>query len=755
MSGRFWFTGVAALGVWLVFSPAFAQEGESENLAQSNAVTEEVAPPPVVETVAEPVRNPAWPALIPTENFASRSALFDTQLSPDGTKFAFRMIEDDRTRIAVFNADTLRPISTLDVGEGNKMKWFKWAGNNRIIFSTRSSVLIASRFFPGSKLTVHDLVSGQTSFVGLKEQGFEGDDVLYVDPAGQYVLISLSDTAFSSPSVYRFRLDGSGASTAEVVEKRQDGIRKWWADNTGVVRLAAKPSGRANFTFYYRGTATEPLTRVTKLQRTEDEFDNWDVLSIKAGTDTGYALVEDERGLDVLREFNYRTGQAGKLVHKDPVWGLDGALLTKDGVLEGAIYTADAPQTRWFDSKMAAVQSRLEQTFGQGRVRILSRSDDGRRMVVWHGGGGDPGVIYVYTPGRNRLETFAAVRPDVDFKALSAPRRIDYQARDGVKISGYLTLPKGRDGVRVPLVIMPHGGPYGVRDTMTYRDEVQLLANRGYAVLQPNFRGSGGFGEAFEKLGDGQIGRKMQDDLDDAMDWAVAQGFADAERVCVVGGSYGGYAALWAVIRNPERYRCAASWAGVTDFDKQLAYDRNFFTRRNDRRWRQRIEGEQKNFELDDVSPALNAEKLTRPILLAHGRKDGVVPFSQFTAMERAIDAADIDEDLVRKLIIDDARHSFIDKDHEKAWYDALVRFLADHNPSDVNTPEVIEAEEARVKAEAEAAALAAEEAAALAEAEAQAAAAADAKVGAEDGDPVEADVGPDPGSEETPADAE
>lgn len=168
---------------------------------------------------------------------------------------------------------------------------------------------------------------------------------------------------------------------------------------------------------------------------------------------------------------------------------------------------------------------------------------------------------------------------------------------------------------------MPHGGPYGVRDTLEYDDWVQLFANRGYAVLQPNFRGSGGFGAAFEKAGDGEIGRRMQDDLDDATNWAVAQGYADPARVCMAGGSYGGYAAMWAVIRNPEIYRCAVSWAGVADWDAIMAYDRDTLTRRYYKEtWKPKLLGNDNSFDFSDVSPMAQIGRLSRPLLIAHGR---------------------------------------------------------------------------------------------------------------------------------------
>ena len=647
----------------------------------SHPVLGQKAAVPISEMAAE--TESKLPELLPTSAFASRNSMFNAKLSPDGGKFALQKVADGRTLVMIFDAQTRERIQVLDIGKGGTMHWFRWAGSDKLLFSVRNYRQLLFFILPASKLMMHDLNTSETSFVGLEEQGFEGDDVLYVEPSGEFLLLSLSEKTFADPSVYKFLLDGSGEESSEMVQKRTRGISEWWADNQGVVRLGMKRNGRRKVSFFYRSRADEKLERIVKLRRDADDFDNWDVLSIRAGSDTGYALVKDDRGLDVLREFDYKTGLPGEVIYRNDQWGLEGALIEEDGILRGATFTSDFPETHWIDPEMAQLQDRLELALGGGVVRILSRAGM-QRMLVWHGGANDPGVLYVFTPGENRLETFGEFRPDVDFKQLAEPRSIRYQARDGTEIPAYLTLPRGRDPKNLPLIILPHGGPYGIRDTLYYNDEVQLLANRGYAVLQPNYRGSGGYGKAYEDLGYGEIGRAMQDDLDDAMDWAVEQGYADPNRVCMVGGSYGGYASLWAVIRNPERYRCAASWAGVTDFETQLKFDRDFFDRRSSKRWERRIEGEERGFDLDDVSPAQQAHRLTRPVLLAHGKDDRTVPFGQYTAMREAAEKANVP---LEKLEIEDEGHGFSKRSNEQKWYDTLTAFLAKHNPSDVNVP--------------------------------------------------------------------
>jgi dipeptidyl aminopeptidase/acylaminoacyl peptidase len=238
----------------------------------------------------------------------------------------------------------------------------------------------------------------------------------------------------------------------------------------------------------------------------------------------------------------------------------------------------------------------------------------------------------------------------------------------------------GRDPKKLPLIILPHGGPYDIRDTLGFDPEVQFLANRGYAVLQPNYRGSGSYGEKFYKSGEGQIGRKMQDDLDDGMDWLVKEGIADAKRVCLVGGSYGGYAALWGATRNPERYRCAASFAGVSDYKRQVRYSSQFFySSRYRKKWQQKVQGE-KDFDLDTVSPLKQIDKLNVPVLLAHGDEDTRVPYKQSALYAAALQKAGKPHEFYTYR---GEGHGFSSPENLQSWLERLDTFLAKYNPAD------------------------------------------------------------------------
>ena len=346
--------------------------------------------------------------------------------------------------------------------------------------------------------------------------------------------------------------------------------------------------------------------------------------------------------------------------------------------MQAAYYTDSRDRIHWFEDYFAEQQKMLDRTLPGEEVWIVSASRDRSKMIVFSTSPKDPGSFYLYEPAARKMDRFAGGKDQIDPNDMATTTYESYLARDGTKIPAYVTLPKGRDPKNLPLIILPHGGPYGVRDNMDFNMEVQFLANRGYVVLQPNFRGSGNYGETFNKLGEGQIGRSMQDDLDDGMDWLAGRGIVDPARVCIVGSSYGGYAALWGVTRNPERYRCAASFAGVTDFDKQLRFNRQFLKSRYSKKWKEFVEGAD-DFDLDDVSPVRLVDQLRRPVLLVHGKKDSTVPYSQFTLYKDKLEDRKADAVFVT---YDDEGHGLREFENRKDWLDQLDKFLAKHNPA-------------------------------------------------------------------------
>ena len=617
------------------------------------------------------------PPVIPAAAFAARNQFSDAKLSPDGRRIAMRLVKDGTTMLSVVDADSRKSIAAAGIGETVSLEWHRWAGPDRVLFAVGQAFDFGGDETYMTRLFVLDLATGRQHYVGPKRQGAKGDDLLWTAPDGSAVLLAFQPSIYDWPSVYRFDL-GNPEDRGTLVQAETDGIWDWYADDAGVVRMGLGYSGR-KLRVIYRRQADEKFATVARIGK-DDEDKIWDVMRIVGDSDTGYVLDEDEDGRTVLKRFDYAARQPLDTVHRNEDWDLTSAVLDRQGKPVAVYFTDDRDRVVWLDPELAKLQRDLEKALSEDEVWVSSRAEDNSRMLIFAGGEADPGALYLFDKAAKKLDVLAEYRPQILPELLARPKPVDIAARDGSNMRSYLTLPRGREPRGLPLIVMPHGGPYGVRDKLAYDDEVQLLANRGYAVLQPNYRGSGGFGDAFEELGNGQIGRAMQDDIDDAMDLAVEQGIADRGRVCVVGSSYGGYAAMWAVIRNPERYRCAASFAGVSDWKRQLRYDANFFTRKGSRKWRDRVRGADGEFDLDLVAPAENAAKLTRPLLLAHGKRDTNVPFSQFRMMEKAAAKAGAP---VETLVFDEAGHGFYKPADEEKWYEALAGFLLKHNPPD------------------------------------------------------------------------
>ncbi len=612
--------------------------------------------------------------------FARTSGISAMVLSPDGNLVAATGDVAGKTVLAIIDAPTHKPISRINVPDKTQLEWYKWAGSKRLLISISTIVPYFDDEVKATRLYVYDLAAAKLSEVSRHDMGIEGDDLLFTDPAGEYVLLSIQQTVYDYPSVWRFPLDGTAARKGVLIQPAKNEIWEWYADDSGVVRMGLAFSADRKTKVWYRSAASENFRAIARLTEDSGEDEIWDMARIVTGSDDGYALKADASGHVALRKFNYATRTPGETVYAAPGWDVSDFDVDRTNKPVWATYTDDRDHIAWFDPRLKALQARLERAVAGSDVVITSRARDDSRMLVWVGHEDDPGSYYLYTAATARLEELNITHPGLDPRQLAVPRPVSYVARDKTVIHGYLTLPRGRTARGLPLIVMPHGGPYWVRDKLEYNGDVQFLANRGYAVLQPNFRGSDGYGEAFDKLGEGQIGRGMQDDLDDGMDWAVAQGLADPKRVCMVGSSYGGYAALWAVIRNPERYRCAASFAGVTDWKKQLKYNGKFFSPKSNRKWRARVTGEDGKFDLDQVSPQVQIARLTRPVLLTHGDADTRVTFKQFKQFR---DAAAKAGKPIETVVFAGEGHGFDKPEDEAKWLESLDAFLTKYNPAD------------------------------------------------------------------------
>ncbi|MEY2928366.1 MAG: hypothetical protein RL367_2843 [Pseudomonadota bacterium] len=638
----------------------------------SAAMAQPPVPSPVpTATIANPA---AVPSKIDAAVFAAIPQLGSPRLSPDGTKLAGRVFSGGKERLGILTIAN-HALQTIGIGEKNEMVSCRWAGPNRLLISLGQSVKWFGEESYATRLLVYDLTTRQSLFIGKKEEGLEGDDILYVDPDGQFILMQFQRTIYDYPSVYRVEL---GTNKMTEIVKQRDSVWEWYADSNGTVRIGTGFIGEKWF-LLYRRTADEKFVKTGKV-RVDDEKASLELFRPTHDSDLGYVLSNEKTGRYALYRYNYATREMGELVYESPTNDVDDYDLSDiGGTLESVSLAEERDKIVWFNPDLKKLQAKLDRAIKGQEVWMTDRTRDKKHMLVWSGASNNPGSYYLYEPDAARMALLFDINPGLVPEQMPQARYIKYSARDGTEIPAYLTLPLGRAEKNLPLVILPHGGPYDIRDKPDYDDEVQFLANRGYAVLQPNYRGSGGYGKAFYEKGEGQWGRAMQDDLDDGMDWLVKQGIADPKRVCLVGSSYGGYAALWGVTRNPERYRCAASFAGVTDLKKQLRYQTTFMISRRYRKdWRTTIKGQEK-VDLDTLSPLKFADRLNRPVLLGHGDDDQRVPYKQSSEYAAALKKAGKPYEFQT---YKGEGHGFSKVEDNIDWLKRLEAFLIKYNPA-------------------------------------------------------------------------
>ena len=350
--------------------------------------------------------------------------------------------------------------------------------------------------------------------------------------------------------------------------------------------------------------------------------------------------------------------------------------------LLGVYYFDDKLKIEMNDQKIQAHLDGLNTYFGEtANVIPIDSSEDGKRWLLDVSGPEVPPSYHFYDLDRTQAMKISDTQRRMAGKVLSPMQVVQYTARDGLKLYGYLTRPAGAaEGDNPPLIVMPHGGPE-MRDFYRYDQDVQILAAQGYQVFQPNFRGSSGYGVKFADLGRHQWGQAMQTDIEDGYAYLVEAGLADAGEACIYGYSYGGYAALAAAAQTPDLYRCVIDGAGISDLQAFLKWQRK--ERGSDSEvydyWVKHIGDPSTDKEtLKVYSPASHADRITKPVLLLHGKDDGIVPFDQSKRMAKALQAAGKP---VKFVELEESGHSYMSDEDEQIFYREILAFLTEHLP--------------------------------------------------------------------------
>ena len=629
--------------------------------------------------LAGPVGAEAPPAPLDVTALAQIPFISDPILSPDGKRILARINYNGTEVLAIYElADGAKAQPTVVPIATQALTRFGWAGNDKVLIGYRTITFALGYLLPATRLRSYDSRTKAMVELG-NNRGMLGDDVIFIDPDGKYVLLSAQNDATVTPSVDRVDL-ATGASV-EVQRKRND-IWNWFADASGTVRGGISYTERA-WTIYYKAAGATEMRRAGTGRFSADDS-VVDTIRLLPGSDSGLILTNGPTGRFAVYRYQLGTAGLGAPIFEHPDADVTALQISADGTrVNGVAYEDDRPRIKWLVPELEQLQATIDRTLRGKDNMILSISRDDNIVLLWSGGSDDPGSYYVFDRAARRMNLFATPFDALDGARFSSVAAVRYAARDGLSIPAYLTLPRGREPKGLPLIVMPHGGPFD-RDSNVFNPWVQLLADRGYAVLQPNFRGSTGYGRTFVERGYGEWGQKMQDDLDDGVAWLAASGTIDPKRICLMGASYGGYAALWGAIRNPDLYRCAISMAAVTDVRAILKYDiKLFIASRYSKQWKRKIVGEESR-NLAAVSPLQQAARLNIPVLIAHGERDATVPVEQGRKLVAALRNRGAS---VQSAFYPRAGHGFEETEDSVDFLRRVEAFLDVHNPADPNAP--------------------------------------------------------------------
>jgi len=612
---------------------------------------------------------------LPIKSYGSLPAISNIKLSPNGNRLA--MIKNnhgvliltvydftDGSNKAIIQADNVDVV----------LNWYAWGNDDVLLISAAYPTRQRQVKYTSTRLLKYDLSKKEGTKVLVKPKDarnerhaqFQDNIISFLPAQPDKILMAIDYETPNRPSLYEVNIR---TNSRKRIKRSKSYVEDWYADQQGSPRIAI---GRDETKIFYKlydknGDKQRDLWSYEIFEKNVVHVLGFDLdptlLYIRALHQGRYAIFK----VDITDESLKR-----ELVYADEKYDVDGSLIysPKTGEVVGLSHSSENDNKVYWNKEYLALKRGLNKAIPDSTNTIISMSKDLNKYVLFSRSKKAAGDYYLGNRKSQDLSYLASLYPDVTDKNYATKKKVHYIARDGLEIEGYLTKPMNVEAKNLPAIILPHGGPMA-RDYGGFDYWAELFANRGYVVFQPNFRGSSGYGYDFEMAAIEGWGQAMQDDLQDATKWLVKQDIIDPKRVCIAGASYGGYAALMAAVKHPKEFKCAASFAGVSDIELIIRNARRFTN--NEIVKKQFGTDEDK---LESVSPVNFAEDIIIPILLVHGTDDRVVPVRH--SRDMADELEDYDKD-VRYVEIEDANHHLSVQKHRIQTLEEMVSFFDKH----------------------------------------------------------------------------
>ena len=598
---------------------------------------------------------------IPLENFFKNPEKSSYQISPDGSFYSFMAPYKNRMNIFIQKIGD-SSATQLTFEEARDIAGYFWPNNEQIVFLKDEAGDENFHLF-GVNIDGSNPI-GFTDFEGVRAQII--DDL---PDQKDFVVIGLNKRNKQVFDPYRLNLKTGEIS---MLAENPGNIQGWMFDHDGKLRIATAIVDGVNQSILYRESEEDEFKTIITTNFKEGfnpqffTFDNKNIIgSSNLGRDK-YAIVE----------FDPITAKEVKVLYANDDYDVNGVGYSrKRKVITAAYFESWKSERHYFDSTSKATFEKIQKQLAGYEIGITGVNKDENILILRTYSDKSLGAYYIYNSEDDKMEKIVAVSPWIDENEMSNQLPIAYQSRDGLKINGYLTLPKGynmENAKNLPVVINPHGGPWA-RDSWGFNPEIQFLANRGYAVLQMNFRGSTGYGRKFFEASFKKWGREMQDDITDGTKWLIDKGIADSTRIAIYGGSYGGYATLMGLVKEPKMYAAGVDYVGVSNMFTFMKTIPPYWEPMLEMMYEMVGDVEKDSAMLREVSPVFHVDKIKAPLFIAQGANDPRVNVDESDQMVKAMKEKGID---VEYLVKKDEGHGFRNEENRFEFYRAMEKFL-------------------------------------------------------------------------------
>ncbi len=597
--------------------------------------------------------------LIPMKDFFRNPVKSSFQLSPNGEYLAFMQPWENRMNVHVQKIGS-DEITRITSAKARDIAGFAWANNERIVFvqdkgGDENFKLYAVNIDGSNEKTLTPFEKVRVGII----------DDLEENPDEMIIQMNKRD-----PRVFDAYRININSGEMKMVAQNPGNISGWVTDWDGKIRIASTTDG-VNTSILYRKDENSPFKTVitTNFKETLSPlfftFDNGDVV---------YAASNLGRDKTAIVKYDLANAKELEIIYQNPEVDVSSLLKSKKRkVITGVAYYTDKQHYHFFDDQRKQLQKELQEKLPGYEVVVTSMNKNEDKVLVRTYSDRSRGAYYFYDLNSKEFKKLVDVSPWINENDMAVMKPIKYTTRDGLTIHGYLTLPKGVEAKNLPVVINPHGGPW-YRDRWGFNPEVQFLANRGYAVLQMNFRGSTGYGRHFWEISFKQWGKTMQDDITDGVNWLIKQGIADPKRIAIYGGSYGGYATLAGVAFTPDLYACAVDYVGVSNLFTFMNTIPPYWKPYLDM-FHEMVGDPVKDKELmEAASPVFHVDQIKAPLFIAQGKNDPRVNKAESDQMVEALRKRGVE---VEYMVKDNEGHGFHNEENRFDFYAAMEKFLA------------------------------------------------------------------------------